>query len=159
MQENSQKHRSTRSDKLNIPNDPGRRGVVGVAIRQGKFLVIRRSEHVVAPGMYCFPGGGIEGDESESDALVREFREEIDALIAPIRRVWQCVTDWQVKLSWWHVRLADDAALQANQAEVDSIQWFSAHELAALPNLLPSNHDFLTGLLEGAIRLDDYVPD
>ena len=153
MQESARKNDLDRSGKLNIPDDPGRRGVVGIAVRDGRFLVIRRSQHVVAPGMYCFPGGGIEGDESEIDALKREFREEIAAQVEPLRRVWQCVTTWQVELSWWHVRLADGTRLRANQAEVDSIQWFSAEEMAALPNLLPSNHDFLTELQEGTIRL------
>ena len=103
--------------------------------------------------MYCFPGGGIEGDESEAEALRREFHEEVGAMIKPVRRVWQCVTDWQVELAWWHVRLADGACLRANEAEVDSIEWFSASEMAALPNLLPSNYDFLAGLLKGSIRL------
>ncbi|MEA1951998.1 MAG: NUDIX domain-containing protein [Planctomycetota bacterium] len=145
----------TGSRKLNIPDDPGRRGVVGIAVRDdGRFLVIRRSRHVVAPGMYCFPGGGIEGDESEAEALVREFHEEVGARVEPVRRAWQCVTDWKVELSWWHVRLADGGCLRANQAEVERIEWFSAGEMAALPNLLPSNYDFLAGLLDGSICLD-----
>ncbi len=154
MQEDSRKNGLTRSQRLNIPNDPGRRGVVGIAVGgAGRFLVIRRSVHVVAPGMYCFPGGGIEDDESETDALRREFREEVNAQVEPLRQVWQCVTDWQVELSWWHVRLADGARLRANPAEVDSIRWFSTSEMAALPNLLPSNYDFLTELQQGSIRL------
>lgn len=107
----------------------------------------------MAPGMYCFPGGGIEGHESEAEALTREFREEVGAVVEPVRRVWQCVTDWKVQLSWWHVRLADSVCLRANEAEVDSIEWFSAREMAALPNLLPSNYDFLAGLLDGSIQL------
>jgi len=37
-----------------------RRGVVAVVMRGEQFLVIRRSQHVRAPGMYCFPGGTIE---------------------------------------------------------------------------------------------------
>ena len=154
MQKDSQKDGLTRPRNPGIPDDPGRRGVVGIAMRDdGRFLVIRRSRHVVAAGMYCFPGGGIEGDESEADALVREFREEVGAEIMPVRRVWQCVTDWQVQLSWWHVRLADAAELQANRAEVERIEWFSAREMAALTNLLPSNYDFLAGLLSGDIKL------
>jgi 8-oxo-dGTP pyrophosphatase MutT (NUDIX family) len=103
--------------------------------------------------MYCFPGGGIEGDESETDALRREFREEVGAKVEPVRRIWQCVTDWQVELAWWHVHLADDAVLRPNQSEVDSIRWFSAREMAALPNLLPSNYEFLAGVLNGSIQL------
>jgi 8-oxo-dGTP pyrophosphatase MutT (NUDIX family) len=52
---------------------PIRRGVVAVVLRDERFLVIRRAAGVVAPGAFCFPGGGVEGDESETQALVREF--------------------------------------------------------------------------------------
>lgn len=153
MNKNSRQKGLALTRTLNIPDDPGRRGVVGIADRDdGRFLVIRRSKNVVAPGMYCFPGGGIEGDESEEDALQREFIEEVGARIEPVKRVWQCVTDWQVQLSWWHVRLIDTAGLRANQSEVDRIEWFSVEEMAALPNLLPSNYDFLKELLEGGIQ-------
>ncbi len=154
MEKDSRKIGIDGSAKLEIPDDPGRRGVVGIAVRDdGRFLVIRRSRHVVAPGMYCFPGGGIEGEETEAEALRREFVEEVGAEVEPVRRVWQCMTDWKVELSWWHVRLINGECLKPNQAEVDRIDWFSAGEMAALPNLLPSNYDFLAGLLDGSITM------
>ena len=37
-----------------------RRGVVAVVVLEERFLVIRRSQEVVAPGTYCFPGGAVE---------------------------------------------------------------------------------------------------
>jgi hypothetical protein len=40
-----------------IPDDPGRRGAVAVVVRDGRMLVIRRARSVVAPLVYCFPGG------------------------------------------------------------------------------------------------------
>ena len=54
-----------------------REGVVGVIQQEERFLVIRRSAHVVAPGKLCFPGGGIEAGESQPVALCRELMEEI----------------------------------------------------------------------------------
>ena len=155
MQENTRKNDLDRSGKMHIPDDPGRRGVVGVAVQDGRFLVIRRSEHVVAPGMYCFPGGGLEGRETEPQALAREFREEIGADALPLRRIWQSVTAWQVELSWWHVRLAGGTVFRPNTAEVESIEWLSLGEMQNLPNLLPSNHEFLAAILKGEIRLDE----
>ena len=44
---------------------PWRRGVVGVVVEGGRLLVIERSQTVEAPGMFCFPGGGIEPGEAE----------------------------------------------------------------------------------------------
>lgn len=60
-----------------IPDDPGRRGAVAICVRDGRMLVIRRARSVVAPLTYCFPGGGIEGDESEQQALIREFLQMV----------------------------------------------------------------------------------
>ncbi|MFZ1936878.1 MAG: NUDIX domain-containing protein [Thermoguttaceae bacterium] len=139
-----------------IPDDPGRRGVVGVAVRDGRMLVIRRSRSVVAPLVYCFPGGGIEAGESEEEALVREFGEEIGVAVRPVRRLWQCVTAWKVELSWWLVEIAPDAAPIPNPAEVESIHWYTPGEMSQLPDLLQSNREFLE--FAGRSRLFSDLP-
>jgi len=138
---------------MKIPDDPGRRGAVAIVIRQGRMLVIRRSRTVVAPLVYCFPGGGIEGDESEEEALVREFHEEVGVVVRPVRRLWQCVTAWKVQLAWWLAEVAPDAVPVANPQEVDSIHWFTPAEMAQLPDLLESNRQFLELLARGEITL------
>ncbi len=137
-----------------IPDDPGRRGAVAIAVRDERMLVIRRSRSVVAPLAYCFPGGGIEPGESEEEALIREFREEIAVTLRPLRRLWRCTTDWKVELAWWLGELEPDAAPVANPAEVASVHWFTPEEMAALPDLLPSNREFLDLVLRGEIHLD-----
>jgi len=118
------------------------------------MLVIRRSRTVVAPLVYCFPGGGIEGDESEEEALVREFHEEVGARLRPVRRLWECVTAWKVQLAWWLGELAPEAVPVANPREVDSIHWFTPAEMAQLPDLLESNRQFLELLARGEITLE-----
>ena len=122
-------------------------------VRGGRFLVIRRSRHVVAPGAYCFPGGAIEPGESEEDALTREIREELGARIRPIRRVWQSVTPWDVALAWWHGELDSDQTIAPNPAEVDSVRWLTPDEMAGLQGLLESNLAFLDALVSGQIEL------
>ena len=136
-----------------IPDDPGRRGAVAVCLRDGRMLVIRRSRSVVAPLTYCFPGGGIEGDETEQQTLLREFREEIAVEVRPLRRIWRCVTDWKVELSWWLAELPPDAVPAANPVEVESVHWFTPAEMLRLPALLPSNREFLELVLRGEIAL------
>ena len=140
-----------------IPDDPGRRGAVAVCVRNGRMLVIRRAPSVVAPGMYCFPGGGIENDESEENALVREFREEIGVSLRPLRRIWTCTTGWKVELSWWLGKLEAGAAPEPNPAEVESVHWFTVEEMLALPELLPSNREFLELVTRGEIDLTSHA--
>jgi 8-oxo-dGTP pyrophosphatase MutT (NUDIX family) len=126
---------------------------VAVIPRDGRLLVIRRSRHVVAPGAYCFPGGGIEGDETEPQALVRELLEELGAAVEPCARLWHSLTPWNVSLAWWLAACRRDTPLAPNPAEVESVHWLSPAEMLELPELLASNREFLERVLSGAIRL------
>jgi 8-oxo-dGTP diphosphatase len=137
-----------------IPDDPGRRGVVGVVVRAGRMLVIRRARSVVAPLVYCFPGGGIEAGESEEEALVREFNEEVGVAFRPLRRLWRCVTAWKVELAWWLGEMTPDAVPAANPAEVESIHWLTPEEMSQLPDLLESNRAFLELLARREIAIE-----
>jgi len=134
---------------------PGRRGAVAIIVRSGgRMLVIRRARSVVAPLTVCFPGGGIEGGESEEEALVREVREELGVTIRPVRRLWQCATAWKVQLAWWLAELEPGAVPLPNPAEVESIHWVTPAEMAAMPGLLESNRDFLELVRCGRIALE-----
>jgi 8-oxo-dGTP pyrophosphatase MutT (NUDIX family) len=130
-----------------------RRGAVAILMRQQRLLVIRRSHLVVAPGAYCFPGGGIEGMESEAEALLREIQEELGVAIVPRRRIWSSVTPWNVHLVWWRADLVEPCQLCPNPAEVESVLWCTPEEMAALPGLLESNRSFLQALAAGELTL------
>ena len=56
-----------------------RRIVVAAAVveRDGRLLVTRRLRGTHLEGCWEFPGGKCERDESHSDCLVREIREEL----------------------------------------------------------------------------------
>ncbi len=130
-----------------------RRGAVAVIVRRPHLLVIRRSRSVVAPRAYCFPGGAIEGSESDQEALIREIREELGVTIRPERRIWQSVTPWNVHLSWWLTRLDPGTELAPNPHEVESVHWLAPQQMAELPGLLESNRRFLDALASGEIEL------
>lgn len=134
--------------------EPVRRGVVAVIRRAGRFLVIRRSIYVEAPGSYCFPGGGIEDGESEVQALQRELREELGCQLKPVIRVWQSVTPWHVSLAWWRVSWSSEQELRPHPQEVESVHWLTAEELQALPELLVSNRHFLDAWRTGQFTLE-----
>jgi len=126
---------------------------VGVVVRHGRILVVRRSRFVVAPRTFCLPGGAIEGAESEQEALIREFQEELGATIRPERRLWETMTAWHVYLFWWLGHLDPDALLVPNPAEVESVHWLTPDQMARLPNLLEGNQRFLVALAAGEIDL------
>jgi 8-oxo-dGTP pyrophosphatase MutT (NUDIX family) len=132
----------------------GRRGAVAVVVRDGRFLVIRRSASVVAPGAYCFPGGAIEPGESEHAALVREMQEELAVRVEPLRRIWHSVTPWKVELFWWLAALEPDQEPVPNPAEVAAVCWLTADEMRATVGLLESNVHFLDALARAEFSLD-----
>jgi 8-oxo-dGTP diphosphatase len=134
-------------------SSPTRQGVVAVCWQRGKFLVIRRSEFVEAPGAFCFPGGGIEKGESEETALRREMREELDCEVTPTKRIWRSVTDWNVELAWWQLSLPTDIVLKPNPREVAEVVWLSEKEMRDSPKLLSSNLAFLDAMRAGLFSL------
>lgn len=138
-----------------MADDPSalRRGVVAVILREERFLVIRRSQHVRAPGMHCFPGGAIEAGESEEQALSRELAEELELDAQPVRKIWESVTPWNVALAWWQANIAADAVPQPNPLEVEAYFWLAAEEIRLLPDLLASNQEFLDAWLSGDFQM------
>ncbi|NRT14401.1 8-oxo-dGTP diphosphatase [Flavobacterium sp. 28A] len=52
-----------------------------------KILVTQRSEKMKLPLKWEFPGGKIEGNESEIDCIKREIREEINIEIKIIQKL------------------------------------------------------------------------
>lgn len=119
-------------------------GVIAVIMREDRFLTIRRSQKVSAPGAFCFPGGGIEPGETEQQALVRELQEELDiAAAAPLRRLWTSVTPRRVHLAWWAAQIDTDVVPRPNPAEVSECFWWTADEMDQCEALLVSNREFL----------------
>jgi 8-oxo-dGTP diphosphatase len=125
------------------PSDQLTRGVVAVIERGGRFLMIRRSNAVTAPGAWCFPGGAMRAGENAADALQRELLEELDARIEPRCEVWRWRREeGDLELRWWRADLLDDA-LRPNPAEVQDVRWMTAAEIRNTPGVLPNNVTFL----------------
>ena len=131
---------------MSAPDSSPRRGVVAVVLRGDRFLVIRRSRHVRAPGMHCFPGGTIEPGESEAEALCRELQEELALPASPLRQIWTSVTPWNVELAWWLAEIDAAALAVPNPLEVESFHWLTAALVIVL---------ILLGL--GAERMKDWI--
>ena len=123
-----------------------RYGIVGVIVEQGRYLLIRRSQTVLAPGKLCFPGGGIEPNETPPQALVREFQEELGVMIKPIRLDWESVTPWGVHLQWWIAEMKPNQTPRPNLNEVEEVLYLTLPEMLRHPDMLESNRGYLEKL-------------
>ncbi|MEQ8787224.1 MAG: NUDIX domain-containing protein [Pirellulaceae bacterium] len=142
----------------NVPSQPPRRGAVAVIVREERLLVVRRSQHVAAPGRYCFPGGGIEPGESEAEAVRRELLEELGVVVEPMRQLWRSITPWNVDLAWWLAEMHRDACVSPDEHEVESAHWLKLSEILALEGLLESNRCFLQAMHDGVFEIEGLRP-
>ena len=134
--------------------EPHQKQAAVAIIRDGQsFLAIKRSATVRAPGMICFPGGGVEPGETIADALVREMQEELSIKVTPEKQVWQSHSVRGYELNWWHASIVEGELIRIEPREVESFQWMTAVEMLALPNLLDSNLEFFQALERGEFEL------
>lgn len=129
-------------------------GAVGVIVHQdGRLLVIERAATVRAPGRLCFPGGGVEDGETEQEAVERELHEELGIAVRAARRLWQSETEFGVLLSWWLLSLLPDQVISPNPDEVAHCFWMEQDEIAAHPDTLQSNREFLAAVRRGEVDI------
>ena len=133
--------------------DHGRHAVVAVIIEQSHFLVIRRSEFVRAPGLLCFPGGGIEANEDFESAIRRELSEELGLRIEVTQHVWTSVTRWGTKLEWLLCERDPRNAPVPAPEEVAEVHWLTESDLRNRSDLLGSIPDFFNAKDAGEFQL------
>ena len=107
------------------------RRVVGAAILQGgRVLGARRSAPAELAGLWEFPGGKVEDEESDAEALVRECREELGVEIAVGELIGRGRIEPDLEL---RVYLAEHLiGFPEPRQDHDETRWFAAAELATV---------------------------
>ena len=59
----------------------------GIIENNGKYLIARRLEPERLKGLWEFPGGTIEKNETENETLIREIKEETNLDVKPIKKL------------------------------------------------------------------------
>ena len=114
--------------------------VVGAAILdRGRLLAVQRAEPPHLAGGWELPGGKVEPDESEYDALIRECQEELGVHIVPRDRVggdWPLANGMVMRV--WTAELLDGVPILT--ADHLACRWLSpedVYEVSWLPADLP----------------------
>ncbi|QFU86293.1 (deoxy)nucleoside triphosphate pyrophosphohydrolase [Amycolatopsis sp. YIM 10] len=120
--------------------------VVGAAIvRDGKLLAQQRAWPADAAGKWELPGGRVEPDESEVDALRRECVEELDVAISVGERVGPDVPLPGGSVLRIYAALLD-AAAEPRAVEHRNLRWLGADELSDL-DWLPADRVLIPDLV------------
>lgn len=133
--------------------DFGRHAVVAIIVEQSKYLVIRRSAFVRAPGLLCFPGGGIEANEDFETAIRRELMEELQLPVFSTRHIWSSVTKWGTKLEWLVCQRSLNTVPIPTPEEVAEVIWLPEASIRSRSDLLGSLPDFFVAKDAGEFQL------
>lgn len=104
--------------------------VVGAAIiKEDKVLAMQRSEQMTLPGMWEFPGGKVEADETEQEALIREIKEELNVTINILDYINEASYDYEFGTVQLKVYTAEIISGQITLEEHSDGKWVTADEL------------------------------
>ncbi|BAU07899.1 DNA mismatch repair protein MutT [Fischerella major NIES-592] len=104
-------------------------GVAVIANDQGQILIDRRRQEGVMGGLWEFPGGKIETNETVEECIQREIKEELGIVVEVgehIITIDHTYSHIRVTLTVHHCRLIQGVP---QPIECDEVRWVSVDEL------------------------------
>lgn len=123
---------------------PLTRVVAAVVVRDGRYLVCRRPAQKRHGGLWEFPGGKLEPDESILDAARRELAEELGVEVRSVGELLYAIHD-----------PGSEFVIEFHPVEIDgtpvplehsALAWVTPGELAAYA-LAPSDREFVVRIV------------
>jgi len=112
---------------------PLHRVALAIILKNDKFLIQKRPTTGHLAGMWEFPGGKIETNESARQAVARECREELDVSVKIIRKlknVKHAYTHFKIELNIFICRLSS-STVRARQSQ--PLRWIGLDEMNQYP--------------------------
>jgi 8-oxo-dGTP diphosphatase len=104
--------------------------VAAIVRRNGKILITRRLDHVHLGGLWEFPGGKVEGEESLEGALLREILEELGINIAAGPEIFTIEHDYPSKSVRLHFFDCTVIQGEPQALDVSDLRWVTPSQLA-----------------------------
>jgi 8-oxo-dGTP diphosphatase len=122
------------------------RVVAAVIARDGRYLVTQRRPTAVLPLLWEFPGGKVEGTETDAEALEREVRYRMGVEIEPgaqLSSVRHEYEHYAVELHLYECRITSGEPTALN---VHQFRWVASDEFDRLP-FTPADEASMSKLL------------
>jgi A/G-specific adenine glycosylase len=129
-QQGMQEQRPVLKAKAEVPHYTVTAAVIR---RDGKILLAKRPSKGLLGGMWEFPGGKIERNETLEDCLIREIREELDAMISvgmPFGIYQHAYTHFRITL---HAFLCELTKGEPKPIMAAELAWVNPDELPHYP--------------------------
>jgi 8-oxo-dGTP diphosphatase len=128
------------------------RVVAAVIERDGKYLITQRRSTAVLPGLWEFPGGRVEGKESDEAALRRELRERVGVDVEVKGRMAQRLhhySGYSVELNLYQTEIL--AGHEPKALRVADFRWVASAEFEKyrFPAADQATMDLLLGFKQG----------
>jgi 8-oxo-dGTP diphosphatase len=126
--------------------NPTIRVVAAVIQRDGRYLVTQRRPTAVLPLLWEFPGGKVEGTESDVDALKREVLHRVGVEIKPgaqISTACHTYEHYTVELHLYECRITQG---QPRAVAVHQFRWVESRDFEELP-FTPADEASMSKLL------------
>jgi 8-oxo-dGTP diphosphatase len=110
------------------------RVVAAVVEHEGHYLITQRRESAVLPSLWEFPGGKVEENEEDEDALRRELRERLDAEAKIGKKLGEKVHEYdgyRVALVLYEAILVEGKPLHARR--VKDFRWVASSDFDKYP--------------------------
>lgn len=116
-----------------MKQDHRRQAVVAIIEKSNKFLFVKRSDYIeTAKGYWCPVSGGIEGDETQEQALKREVMEEVGLNVETVKKICTIPShDNRSLLHFWTTKIISGKA-RVNSNEATAIKWVTLREMKQL---------------------------
>jgi A/G-specific adenine glycosylase len=115
---------------------PARRvaAAVGLVVRRGKVLAVRRPTGGLLGGLWDLPGGELAPGESPAAGLKRAIRDRVGLVVTRVSRVGEVEHVFTHRKLTLHVYRCNTPTGRTRLAGFDSHKWLSPHAVPALPH-------------------------
>ncbi len=125
----------------------------GLIFRKGLLLISQRPIGKHLGGMWEFPGGKQQANETLPECLCRELREELGVEVKVHELLWECFHEYpqrKVRLHFYRCSLIDEG-IEPKPIECAAVQWVASNELVRY-EFPPPDHEVVENLSGGCFR-------